>query len=101
VDDRRSGRLAGRVRWFERRRRLISTTFAACAGLYLWFALPAVLGADWPLFHARLMAILGALFVAFTIEVALAGVIAWWEVQIVRGSRDDGIPRAVLRSRSK
>jgi len=86
------------VRWFERRRRLISTTLAACAGLYLWFALPAVLGADWPLFHARLMAILGALVVAFTVEVALAGLISWWEVQLSR-SRSDDLPRAVVRSR--
>jgi len=85
------------VRWFERRRRLISTTIAICAGLYLWLALPAVLGADWPLFHARLMAILGALVVAFMIEVALAGIIAWWEVQLSRGAREAKIPRAVLR----
>jgi hypothetical protein len=89
------------VRWFERRRRLISTTVAICAGIYLWFALPAVLGADWPLFHARLMAILGGLVVAFAIEVALAGIIAWWEVQISHGSRDAKIPRAVLRERTK
>lgn len=88
------------MRWFERRRRLISTALAACAGLYLWFALPAVLGADWPLFHARLMAILGALFVAFTIEVALASLISWWEVQLTH-SRTDELPRAVLRTRSK
>jgi hypothetical protein len=89
------------VRWFERRRRLISTTIAVCAGLYLWFTLPAVLGADWPLFHARLMAILAGLVVAFMIEVALAGVIAWWEVQLSRGARDPELPRAVLRERTK
>ncbi|HEY6037888.1 MAG TPA: hypothetical protein VIV58_26595 [Kofleriaceae bacterium] len=88
------------MRWFERRRRLISTTLAACAGLYLWFVLPAVLGADWPLFHARLMAILGSLVVAFTIEVALAGVIAWWEVQLTH-TRSEDLPRAVVRTRSK
>ena len=88
------------MRWFERRRRLISTTLAACAGLYLWFVFPAVLGTDWPLFHARLMAILGSLVVAFMIEVALAGVIAWWEVQLVR-SRSEDLPRAVVRTRSK
>ena len=86
------------MRWLERRRRLISTALAACAGLYLWFTLPAILGADWPLFHARLMAILGALVVAFTIEVALAGVIAWWEVQLSR-SREEDLPRAVVRTR--
>ena len=89
------------MRWFERHRRLLSTTIAACAGLYLWFVLPAVLGADWPLFHARLMAILGGLVVAFTVEVALAGVIAWWEVQLVRRSRDGELPRAVVRPRTK
>lgn len=88
------------MRWFERRRRLISTALAACAGLYLWFVLPAVLGSDWPLFHARLMAILGSLFVAFTIEVALAGMIAWWEVKLTR-SRSEELPRAVVRTRSK
>ena len=89
------------MRWFERRRRLISTTVAICAGMYLWLTLPNVLGADWPLFHARLMAILGGLVVAFTIEVALAGIIAWWEVQLLRGARDAKIPRAVLRERTK
>lgn len=87
------------MRWFEGRRRLISTTVAVCAGLYLWLVLPVVLGADWPLFHARLMAILGGLVVAFSIEVALAGVISWWEVQLVR-SRDRELPRAVVRTRS-
>ena len=89
------------MRWFERRRRLISTTAAFCAGIYLWFTLPAVLGADWPLFHARLMAILGGLVVAFMIEVALAAMIAWWEVQLSRGARDPKLPRAVLRTRTK
>jgi hypothetical protein len=88
------------VRWFERHRRLISTTVAACAVVYLWIALPALLGADWPLFHARLMAVLGGLIVAFMVEVALASMIAWWEVQLVR-SRDRELPRAVLRTRTK
>lgn len=89
------------MRWFERHRRRISTAAAACAVVYLWVVLPALLGADWPLFHARLMAILGGLVVAFTVEVALAGMIAWWEVQLVHRTRDGELPRAVLRTRTK
>ena len=98
VPDRRLRRLARRVHWVDRYRRTITLAIAACAVVFLFIALPRVLGSDWPVFHARLMAIVAGLVLAFAIEVGLAGVLAWWELQIDRlQRRESQVPRATLR----
>ena len=98
VPDRRLSRLARRVHWVDRYRRTIAVTIAGCAVVFLFVTLPLVLGSDWPVFHARLMAIVAGLVIAFVVEVGLAGVLAWWELQIDRLQRHDRqVPRAIVR----
>ena len=98
VPDRRLSRLARRVHWVDRYRRTIAVTIAGCAVVFLFVTLPRVLGSDWPVFHARLMAIVAGLVLAFVVEVGLAGLLAWWELQIDRlQRRDRSLPRATLR----
>lgn len=66
--------------------------------MFLLVTLPRVLGGDWPMVHARLMAIVAGLVLAFAVEVGLAAVLAWWELQIDRlQRRDRALPRATLR----
>lgn len=98
VPDRRLSRLARRVHWVDRYRRTIAITIAACVVVFLFIKLPLALGSDWPVFHARLMAIVAGLVLAFVVEVGLAAILAWWELQIDRLQRHDrALPRATLR----
>jgi hypothetical protein len=90
-------RLASRVRWLERHRRRIAIGLALVCTAFLLVALPHLLDSAWPLFHARLMAIVAGLVLAFVIEIALAGLLAWWELQLARAERSRGLPRATLR----
>ncbi len=69
-------RLARRVRWLDRYRHGITLFITMCAVAFLFAALPQVLGAEWPLFHARLMAIVAGLVLAVGIEIGLAGMLA-------------------------
>ena len=98
VPDRRLSRLARRVRWLDRYRRLLAITVAGCVVVFLFEALPNVLGSDWPVFHARAMAIIAGVMVAFLVEVALASLLAWWELQIDHLQRST-LPRAIVKTR--
>ena len=84
------------MRWFDRYRHAIAVAIAAgvvVAGVVL---VPRALGPDWPVFHARLMAIVGGIALGFAIEIGLAGALAVWEVEHDRLIRDRGLPRAEL-----
>ncbi|MFT3692275.1 MAG: hypothetical protein QM831_03985 [Kofleriaceae bacterium] len=92
-------RLARRVRWLERYRHWITIVVAAAAVVFLCIELPEVLGVEWPLFHARLMAIVAGLVLAFGIEIGLAGLLAWWELKHDRSTKSE-LPKAVVTSSS-
>lgn len=67
--------------------------------VYLFFFLRPLLGADWPLFHARLMAVLAGPVVTFFVEFVLASLLAWWEVKHGAVTRDRRLPRAIVLDR--
>ncbi len=81
------------MQFLERYRRSVAITIAVAVGGFLFFELPRVLDQDWPLFHARLMAITCGVVLALVIEVGLAGLLSWWEVQHDRLLRP-ALPRA-------
>jgi hypothetical protein len=89
--------LARRVRWFDRNRHAVAIVIGTLAGVAAIVAYPRVFGPDWPLFHARLLAIVTALVVGFAVLIGLAGALAVWEVEHDRLLRDRGLPRAILR----
>lgn len=91
--------LVRRVRWLDRHRRRIAIAGAAALAGTMIFATSWLLGDDWPVFHARLLAIFGAVLGWWLIEVALAWVTAVWETEADRLLRDRGLPpmRVVVR----
>lgn len=95
-DDDDPSRLARRVRWLDRYRHAITIAVALAAVVFLFVELPAELGVEWPLFHARLMAIAAGLVLAFSIEIGLAGLLAWWELRHDRLMKRE-LPKATLR----
>ncbi len=84
------------MRWLERYRRKIATLVAATFTAFGFVALPVLLGADWPRFHARLMALVGGIVLALVIDIGLASVLAVWETRHDRLIRVRGLPRATL-----
>lgn len=84
--------LVRRVRWLDRYRRWIAVSGAAVLAAVMIFATSWLFGDDWPVFHARLLAIFGAVLGWWLIEVALAWVTAVWETQADRLLRDRGLP---------
>ena len=58
----------------------------------MMFATSWVFGADWPVFHARLLAIMVGVIAWWLVEVALAWVTALWETEADRLLRDRGLP---------
>ncbi len=88
--------LAGRVRWLDRYRRAIAIGLSVAIGFGTTRELGEVLGADWPQFHAVLMAFFVGVIGWWLIEVALAWVTAVWETECDRLIRERGLPRAEL-----
>ena len=84
--------LVRRVRWLDRYRRWIAIAGAVMLAGLMCFATGWLLGDDWPVFHARLLAIFGAVIGWWLIEVALAWVTAVWETEADRLLRDRGLP---------
>ena len=91
VDD-RAEVLARRVRWLDRYRRRVAIAAALGLALTMMFATSLVLGADWPVFHARLLAVMVGVIAWWLVEVALAWVTALWETEADRLLRDRGLP---------
>ena len=84
------------MRWLDRYRHNIAVAIAGMTVVFLCFELPTVLGAEWPVVHARLMALVAGVIVAFVVEVGLAGMLAWWELQYDRLQRRQ-LPRAIVK----
>jgi hypothetical protein len=101
VSPARIEQLARRVRWFDRNRHTVAFVIGAAAGVAGLVLFPRAFGPDWPLFHERLLAIVTALVVGFSVEIGLAGALAVWEVEHDRLLRDRGLPRAILRVRKR
>jgi hypothetical protein len=99
VSPARVDQLARRVRWFDRHRHSIAVWIAFGTGLVGLWLVPRAFGPDWPVFHARLMAIVLGFVLGFAIEIGLAGALAVWEVEHDRIVRDRGLPRAQLLRR--
>jgi len=92
MSDDRAEMLASRVRWLDRYRRRIAIAAAAALALSMMFATSWVLGPEWPVFHARLLAIMVGVIAWWLVEVALAWITALWETEADRLLRDRGLP---------
>ena len=99
MDDRSLDRLARRIRWLEEHRRTIAVCCGFAVSIYLFFFLQPWLGKDWPLFHARLMAVLMGPVTTFFVEVVIAWPLAWWEVKHGVVTRERRLPRAIVLER--
>jgi len=90
-------RLAWRVGWLDRHRRMLAIVCAVVISPLLIDRLAEVFGADWPRLHFTLLSAMLGLFVWWSIEVGLVWLTALWETECERLMRDRGLPRAVLR----
>ena len=94
----RIAKLASRVRWLERNRKLIRTAVVIVVGGVGFVTVPALLGGDWPRFHARLMGVALGFALAFVVDISLVALMTLWEVRHDRMVRTPTeFPRAVLR----
>jgi hypothetical protein len=91
--------LVRRVRWLDRYRRSLAIASALVLAAIMIFASSWLLGADWPVFHARLLSIMVGTIAWWLIEVGLAWITALWETEADRILRDRGLPpmRVVVR----
>jgi hypothetical protein len=89
--------LAARVRWLDRYRRIAAIAAAAVVAPLLIARVGALLGAEWPRFHATLLSLMLGVSVWWLVEVGLVYVTAVWETEHDRLVRDRGLPRAILR----
>jgi hypothetical protein len=103
VGDPRLERLARRVEWLDRYRRVIAVALAIVLAALLMWQLPVALGDDWPRFHARLLGIMCGIACWCVVEIGLAWLAALWETEHDRALRSDPeFPRAsVFRRRRK
>lgn len=92
----RVDRLAARVRWLDRYRRILAISAATLIAPILIAQVAAVLGADWPQIHATVLSVMLGVIVWWVIEVGLVYVTALWETEHDRLVRDRGLPRAVI-----
>lgn len=93
--------LARRVRWLDRYRRLVSLPLALLAWVLISRELSVLFGGEWPSVIAFAVSALFAAAAWWVIEIAFAWMIAMWETEYDRLSRDRGLPRAILRRRRK
>lgn len=99
--DHRVAQLARRVRWLDRRRRLLSILAAFAFFIVVSRELSAIFDAPWPnllLGGATLMFAVAAWWI---VEVGFAWLMAVWETEHAQLLRDRGLPpaRLVLRRR--
>jgi hypothetical protein len=89
-------RLAARVLWLDRYRRLLALAIAALLAPYLIAQVSDTLGTDWPSMHVMLVSAMVSLIVWWFVEVGLVYVTALWETEHARLIHTRGLPRAVL-----
>ena len=95
----RVDKLAARVRWLDRYRRIVALISATIISPLLLAQFGEVLGTDWPEMHATLLSVMVGVIVWWIIEVGLIYLAALWETEHDRLLRDRGLPRATLRTR--
>ncbi len=97
----RVDRLAARVRWLDRYRRVVAVAAAAIVAPLLIARVAAVLGAEWPQLHGSVMSIMLGVIVWWVIEVGLIYATALWETEHDGLLRDRGVPRAIVHRRAR
>ncbi|MEO8705646.1 MAG: hypothetical protein ABI867_36785 [Kofleriaceae bacterium] len=90
-------KLAWRVGWLDRHRRMVAVVCATIIGMMLLGTLDETAGADWPQIHATLLSAMVGMVVWCVIEVGLVWLTALWETECARLIGDRGLPRAVVR----
>jgi hypothetical protein len=91
-------KLARRVGWLDRNRRKLAIALALLLSPLMISRLGDLLGADWPRFHATLLAVMGVLCLWCAIEIGLAWLTALWETECAHLMRSaQTLPRAILR----
>jgi polyferredoxin len=93
----RVDKLAARVRWLDRYRRVVALVAAAIIAPFLIAQVGEVLGAEWPEMHATLLSVMLGVIVWWIIEVGLIYLTALWETEHARLARSHGLPRAIIR----
>jgi hypothetical protein len=93
----RVDRLAARVRWLDRYRRILAIVAAAIIAPFLIAQIGDVLGGEWPEMHATLLSVMLGVIVWWILEVVLIYLTALWETEHDRLARDQGLPRAIVR----
>jgi hypothetical protein len=90
----RVDKLADRVRWLDRYRRVLAVVTAAVASPILIAEVGEEVGAQ---MHATvLLSVMLGVVLWWTIEVGLVYVTALWETEHYRLTSDRGLPRAIL-----
>jgi membrane protein YdbS with pleckstrin-like domain len=84
--------LAKRVRWLDQHRRHVAIAVAFLLAVTLTAFAKWIFGPDWPMFHARLVAVMAGVITWWIVEVALAWVTALWETEADRLRSDRGLP---------
>ena len=88
----RADELARRVRWLDAHRRRVAIVVAFLLALTLVAFARWIFGADWPMFHARMVAIMAGVITWWVVEVALAWITALWETEADRLRSERGLP---------
>jgi hypothetical protein len=89
-------KLAWRVGWLDRHRRMIAIVCAVLVWPLLVRKITDAFGVDWSQFHATALAAMLSLVVWCVIEVGLVWLTALWETECARLMRDGGLPRAIV-----
>jgi hypothetical protein len=93
----RVDRLAARVRWLDRYRRVVAIVAAAIVAPILIARVAEVLGTEWPQLHGSVLSLMLGIIVWWVIEVGLIYATALWETEHDGLVRNRGLPRAILR----
>lgn len=95
----RLDKLARRVGWLDRFRRLIAVACGLVIAPLLIVSLAQQLGSDWPRFHAIALCVCAGFVVWVVAEVGLAWLAAVWETEHSQLSRTRGLPQAYVVTR--
>ena len=93
--------LARRVRWLDRLRRALSVVLALVVWIIVSRKLAAYFAMQWPDVVIVVVTALAAAIAWWIIEAGFVWLLAMWETEHDRISRDRGLPRAELLRRRK